>query len=520
MQGRETTADRPRILVVDDEPDNLELLVRILRSVGRLTCASTGPEALEILRGGSFAAIVTDHNMRGLTGVELLERAARIAPQTERILVSGYGDVEVLTDAINRGHVSCFLRKPIEPRVLRETVRKAVAQPALASRRALVLASPPLASRISEALRNSGLEVALGEDFSGAGRPEDVVLWKTDVSTSLIDRVSRVLRDEAELGRHRTQLGLREMIGGSAAMREVFDAVERVAPTDATVLVRGETGTGKEMVARVVHALSRRRERPFVAVNCAALPESLVESELFGHERGAFTGAQTRKLGRFERADAGTLFIDEVGNMPEAVQVKLLRVLQERAFERVGGTETLKVDIRLVAATNLDLESAMAVGHFREDLFYRLNVVPITLPPLRERKDDLPLLTQHLLAELQRRVGKEGIRISAAMMRRIHDYDWPGNVRELQNVVERVVALTPSGGIADFPDIRMRGPRQGLTALVPEKPSATLREMVSELERRLIAQALERNGGNRSRAARDLGITRQGLAVKLKKYDL
>ncbi len=315
-------------------------------------------------------------------------------------------------------------------------------------------------------------------------------------------------------------MGLCEMIGRSPAMREVFDAIERVAPTGATILVRGETGTGKELVARVVHALSPRRDQPFVAVNCAALPESLVESELFGHERGAYTGAQARRLGRFERADGGTLFIDEVGNMPEAVQVKLLRVLQERTFERVGGTETLHVDIRLIAATNLDLEGAMSTGQFREDLFYRLNVVPITLPPLRERREDIPLLLEHLLPMFQRRLGKEGIRLSAAMLERLSLYDWPGNVRELMNVIERVVALTPSGGVADFPDIRMRSPRQRLTAMIPEKPSASLREMVSDFEKRVIAQSLERHGGNRSRAAREMGITRQGLSVKIKKYGL
>jgi two-component system, NtrC family, response regulator AtoC len=197
-----------------------------------------------------------------------------------------------------------------------------------------------------------------------------------------------------------------------------------------------------------------------------------------------------------------------------------LRVLQERSFERVGGAETLSVDIRLVAATNLDLEAAMTAGQFREDLFYRLNVVPITLPPLRDRREDIPLLTEHLLLEYQRRVGKEGIRLSASMMQRLQEHDWPGNVRELQNVLERVVTLTPSGGTADFPDIRMRAPRQRLTAMIPERPTASLKEMVGEFERRVIAQALERRGGNRSRAAKDLGITRQGLALKLKKHGL
>jgi DNA-binding NtrC family response regulator len=511
---------RRRILVVDDEPDNLDLFVRTLRPLGELSTATGGHEALEMLRDGEFAAVIADHAMPGLTGVELLERAARISPHTERILVSGYGDVELLTDAINRGHISHFLPKPIDPKILRQLVKEAVGAIPAEGRRALVLAPGDLSGAIAAALRTAGLDVTVSEDLSGAGRPEDVVVWPTSVSSTVMDAVRRALRDETQLRRFRTHFGLREMIGQSAAMRSVFDEIERVAASDATVLVRGETGTGKEMVAQVVHSLSGRRDRPFVAVNCAALPESLVETELFGHERGAFTGAQTRKLGRFERADGGTLFIDEVGNMPELVQIKLLRVLQERAFERVGGTETLHVDIRLVAATNLDLEAAMAAGHFREDLFYRLNVVPITVPPLRERKEDIQLLTDHMLTMFQKRVGKESVRLAPAMIRRLEDYEWPGNVRELMNVMERVVALTPSGGTADFPDIRMRAPRQRISALIPERPSASLKEMVQEFERRVIAQALERHGGNRSRAAKELGITRQGLSLKLKKYGL
>ena len=510
----------PRILVVDDEADNLDLFVRSLRGLGDLTTAASGNQALQLLREEEFSLIITDHSMPDLTGVELLERAARISPAAERILVSGYGDVDMLTEAINRGHVSHFLPKPFEPRKLRALVKNALASAIAPAKRALILASGPIGKQIDSALRGAGLELATSDDLSGTGRPEDILVWNTKVSTSVLERIRQALLEESRFRQHRTNQGLCEMIGASSSMRAVFDAIERVAPTDATILVRGETGTGKELVARVVHSLSRRHEQPFVAVNCAALPETLVESELFGHERGAYTGAQSRKLGRFERADAGTLFIDEVGNVPGSVQVKLLRVLQERAFERVGGTETLHVDIRLIAATNLDLEAAMTAGQFREDLYYRLNVVPITLPPLRERRDDIPLLVDHLLPLFQRRLGKEGIRLSPAMMRRIQDYYWPGNVREVMNVIERVVALTPSGGVANFPDIRMRAPRQRLTTMIPEKPSASLREMVGEFERRVIAQSLERHGGNRSRAARELGITRQGLSLKIKKYDL
>ncbi len=518
--GGEITQPRPRILVVDDEPDNVELVRRSLRGLGDLDAARNGDEALEMLRVREYAAIVTDHAMPGLTGVELLERAARVRPHASRILVSGYGDVAMLTEAINRGHVSTFLPKPLEPKKLRELVKRAIAAPTQSTKRALVLATGEVSQRVTTALRGAGIDVAERTDFSGSQEADDVLVWNTNVTGSVLDRVRRALDDEVQFRRRRSNLGLWQMIGRSPPMRRVFETIEQVAPTNATILVRGETGTGKELVAQVVHSLSSRRDRPFIAVNCAALPEALVESELFGHERGAFTGAQSRRLGRVERADAGTLFIDEVGNMPELVQVKLLRFLQERTFERVGGSETLHVDIRLVAATNLKLEEAMDTGRFREDLFYRLNVVPIELPPLRERRGDIPLLLDFLLPSFQRRCGKEGVRLSPGMLRRLQEYDWPGNVRELMNVIERVVALTPSGGVADFPDIRVRAPRQRLTAMIPETLTASLKEMVQEFERRIIAQALERHGGNRSRAARELGITRQGLSQKLKKYAL
>jgi len=510
----------PTVLLVDDEPDNLELLQRALRGVGDLMMATTGNEALELLRGHDVAAIVTDHMMPGLTGVELLERASVIAPDAERILVSGFGDADVLTDAINRGHISHFLHKPFDLRELRRLVKRAVAAVPRTGHPALVLASADQAAIVARALEGAGLSVQVSARPDGSGSAEDVLVWETDVSTTVVDEVRRAVNSVERIRRHRSEFGLFEMIGKSPAMQAVFDQLERVAGSDATVLVRGETGTGKEMAARMLHSLSPRRDGPFVPVNCAALPEALVESELFGHERGAFTGAASRRLGRFERADGGTLFIDEVGDLPAAVQVKLLRVLQERTFERVGGTEQLQVDIRLVTATNVDLERAVAEGEFREDLFYRLNVVPLDLPPLRERPDDIVPLAEQALGRFQDRLGKDSIRLSSAMVEKLRGYRWPGNVRELMNVMERVVALTPSGGEADLADLQVRQPRDRMAALIPESPDATLREMVSEFERRIVAQALERHDGNRTRAAKELGMTRQGLTLKINKYGL
>ncbi|HTJ46093.1 MAG TPA: sigma-54 dependent transcriptional regulator [Kofleriaceae bacterium] len=505
------------ILLVDDEPDNLELLVRTLRGLAPLSTSTSGAAALEMLRERDVGVIVTDHAMPGLTGVELLERAARLAPHAARILVTAYGDASVLTEAINRGQITHVIAKPIDPRALRETIARLIPTPG--ARRALVLAPAELAPRIATALKAGGIEVAVAEDQRDPGG--EVAVWPTEVGPDTIDRVRNAIRAEDAVRRQRGPVGLASLIGQSTAMRRVFDTLEQVAGTDATVLVRGETGTGKELVARVLHSLSTRRDRPFVAVNCAALPESLIESELFGHERGAFTGAQHRKLGRFERADGGTLFIDEVADMPEGVQVKLLRVLQERALERVGGTELLRVDIRLVAATHIDLEAAIRAGKFREDLFYRLDVVPITLPSLRERREDIALLVEHLLAEYQRRLGKTGIRLAPDAMRRLERHDWPGNVRELSNVIERMVALTASGGLAQLPEMRARAAhREKLSAMVPEPTGQTLGEAVDDFERAVIARALERSAGNRTAAARALGITRQGLALKLKKYGL
>jgi formate hydrogenlyase transcriptional activator len=508
------------VLLVDDEPENLEMLRRALRGMGKIATAPDGGTALELVRENEFAVVVTDHLMPGLTGVELLERMATIAPRAERILVSAYGDADVLTDAINRGHISHFLSKPVDVRELQRLVKRAIAAAAPQAQRALVLAEVEAAEFLARALRTAGLNVTLTGKPSSGDNNDDVLIWHADVTAGVVDEVRRVLLDVDRIRRNRSDFGMFEMIGGSSAMQAVFEQIEQVARSGVSVLVRGETGTGKEMAARLVHSLSDRRDAPFIAVNCAALPESLVESELFGHERGAFTGAQTRKLGRFERADSGTLFIDEVGNMPHAVQVKLLRVLQERAFERVGGSETLHVDIRLVAATNLNLESAIERGEFREDLFYRLNVVPISLPPLRDRREDIPLLVEYSLDLFQKRLGKEGIRISDRMLDRLIHYHWPGNVRELMNVIERAVALTRSGGVADVTELHPREPRQSLAAIVPEGPAATLRELVGEFERRVIAQALERHSGNRTRAAKDLGITRQGLSQKIAKHGL
>ncbi len=318
----------------------------------------------------------------------------------------------------------------------------------------------------------------------------------------------------------RENLGLREasrasdpIVGSSAALREVLRLCERVGPAQATVLILGETGTGKELTARRIHALSPRSEKPFIAVNCAALPESLLESELFGHEPGAFTGATQRRLGRFELADGGTLFLDEIGETSPAVQTRLLRVLQEREFVRVGGSETIRCDVRIIAATNRDLKQAMRQGHFREDLYYRLSVFPIHLPPLRDRREDIPLLVEHFVRQTAAELGLPCPGVSRAAMERLCAYDWPGNIRELRNVMERSVLLAEGGPIG--PELL---PPE-IAGSASEAPGGSGSALES-YEKAMIVRALREHGWNQTRAAKSLGISRDNLRYRMRKYGI
>jgi Nif-specific regulatory protein len=318
------------------------------------------------------------------------------------------------------------------------------------------------------------------------------------------------------------------MIGQSKAMQEIFWGIEKVAPSRATVLLLGESGTGKELVARAIHQASPRKDKAFIKVNCAALPENLLESELLGHEKGAFTGAMSAKPGRFELANGGTLFLDEIGELPLMLQAKLLRVLQESQFERLGGTTTLTVDVRIIAATNVSLEEAVAEGKFRNDLYYRLNVVPLTLPPLRERAEDVPLLLDHFLRSSNKR-NEKNVKITKEFLDFLTAYEWPGNVRELQNLVERLVILSDSGWlqISDLPDRMFAAPQAGAAMAPPPAPGVTPPAPASkegmglkDMERAEIEAALKRHGWVQSRAARELGLTQRQIGYKIKKFGL
>ena len=438
------TADigRIRVLVVDDDRAVREAMSRALERIGYdVISAEDGQEGLDRLRQGGVHILLADLKMPKISGQELLRAAKAIAPDVEVIVITGHGTVEDAVEAMKEGAYD-FITKPFKRVQLEKTIQKA------AEKQALVLQNRALQHRLDE-LQEAG-----------------------------------------------------QIIGGSPAMHRTLDLVNQVAPSAATVLIQGESGTGKELIANAIHHGSPRRSRPFIKVSCAALPETLIESELFGYERGAFTGAVSRKEGRFELADGGTLFMDEIGELSPATQAKLLRVLQEGEFERLGATRTLKVDVRLVAATNADLATLVREKRFREDLFYRLNVVTLQLPPLRERQEDIPLLAQHFLRKFAAKNAKSITGFVDEALDLLQTYAWPGNVRELENVIERAVVLTRSSMLspADLPETVV-GSDQAARHLV-----ISIGTPLEEVEDRLIGETLRYTKGDKTLAAKLLGI--------------
>jgi DNA-binding NtrC family response regulator len=443
------------ILVVDDEKNIREGLAEALRLEGyRLKLAADGAEGLRAVEEGDVDLVVTDLRMPSLPGTELLRRIAARWPGLPVIVLTGHGTIQDAVDAMRAGAYD-FLSKPVDLDHL-----------ALLARRAL--------------------------------------------EARELQRKNQELEAEVEAQRRASSI-----IGSSAGMKKVFELVRRVAATRASVLVTGESGVGKELVADAIHNLSPRREGPLVKVHCAALAESLLESELFGHEKGSFTGASGRKRGRFELANEGTLFLDEIGEINQNVQIKILRVLQERAFERVGGEETVEVDVRIIAATNRDLLRETKEGRFREDLYYRLNVVNIHVPPLRERRDDIPLLAMAFLREFAGENGKPVEGFDPKARQAIYAHSWPGNVRELRNCIESAVVMARGGlvGLDDLPpSIRSSGEERDLR--IPAGSS------LADAEKILIRETLAAQGGNKSRTAEILGIGRKTLYQKIEDYGL
>jgi two-component system response regulator HupR/HoxA len=468
------------ILIVDDEPAILESLEITLGSDYRVHTALSGEDGLEILEREDIALIISDQVLPSMSGVEFLEKAIELDPHAIRMMLTGYADIGSMSRAINEGRIYRFITKPWEPEEVRLNVRRALEAFELAT-------------------ENIQLAAALA-DANERLRAENVYL-----------------RREVE-----RRYGFDKIIATSRAMDRVFDVMEKVSETDATVLIVGETGTGKDLVARAIHYSGRRKDSRFVAQNCAALPDTLLESELFGHTRGAFTGAHADKKGLFEVADRGTIFLDEVAEMHPGMQVRLLRVLQDGEIRPLGSSQTQNVDVRVIAATNRDLRKDVEEGRFREDLYYRLRVVEIDLPPLRERKTDIPLLAHHFLDIANGKMGRKIQGFTNAAIDRLSAHEWSGNVRELENEIERTVALAgdASAVSVDMLSEHIRGAMPAMN-VSPEAFAGdiALSEAVDSLKRNMILAALA-EAGSKTRAAERLGIPRQSLQKMMKRLAL
>jgi DNA-binding NtrC family response regulator len=481
-----------KILVADDEQNLRRVLVAMLRRDGHeVVQAASGVEAIDRL--SEVDVVITDLRMPGADGMEVLRTASKAFPQVPVIMITAYGSVGQAVEAIKAGAFD-YIEKPFEQDSIRTIVEKAIGQAAanrMAPRQALYPASDP------------------------------------------------------------EQTGRFGLVGQSAEIQTIFKVIEQVADTPSTVLITGESGTGKELVAKALHEHGSRKTGPFIKINCAAIPKNLMESELFGYEKGAFTGATSSKPGRFELADGGTLFLDEIGEIPVEMQVKLLRAIQESEFERVGGLKTIKVNVRLVTATNRDLEQETQRGHFREDLYYRLNVVPLQIPPLRKRTGDIRLLVAHIIKKFNERLKKTIAGISDDALAALEAHSWPGNIRELENVLERTILFTKGDriersdlqlGSASDPAPHAHPPMGTSTTTGPippiteddledsgptehaGSPSGSLKDIVraetSRVERELIVKALDETGGNVTQAARLLKISRKSLQMKMKEFGL
>jgi DNA-binding NtrC family response regulator len=464
--AEETKLRRSHVLIVDDEELYRRALERILARCGyTVSTARDGAEAMAIVSAEPLDLVLCDVRMPGISGLELVRQIHEVDADLPCIVMTGYDSVEHSVEALRAG-AFWYLNKPFEGSL--DVVRRLVEQ-AIEHRR----------------LRSE----------------------------------NRMLHSQL-----RSRYRFDNVVGQSAALRSVLELVDKVADSDSTVLITGESGTGKELIARAIHYNSRRADRVLVSLNCGAIPEELLESELFGHVKGAFTNAVSHREGRFAAADGGTIFLDEIGDMSANLQVKLLRVLQDRSFEPVGSSKTVRVDVRVIAATNQNLEEAIRRGAFREDLYYRLNVIPIEVPPLRRRKEDIPLLVHHFLDRLGVEKGRKVEGISPAALERLLEHDWPGNVRELENLVERLVVLHGEGSIelADLPPAyRHRASPRGDAPLPVLGPDGVdFNGVIDRIETQLIAQALERTGGNKNRAAQLLGLNRTTLIEKIKKKGL
>jgi two-component system response regulator AtoC len=451
------------ILLVDDEEPIREAMLLLLKAADyRITACASGQEALQILAGEQFDIVITDLFLPDITGIDILTKAKGLFPTLEVILITGHASAETAVRAMKEGAFD-YITKPLNFEELRMILAKAVEKQRLLS--------------------------------------ENVYLKKQ-------------LRDKYEFS---------NIIGNSPAMQKVFSRISKVIKTDSTILILGESGTGKELIAKAIHSNGTRRDKPFIAVHCGAIPENLLESELFGHTRGSFTGAVRDKMGKFEAANHGTIFLDEIATLPMHLQIKLLRVLQEQEVERVGSNRPIKLDVRIISACNVDLDEEVKKGTFRDDLFYRLNVIPVTLPPLRERVEDILPLVRHFLAKYCKEMGRPLMNIAKDVLMALEIYKWPGNVRELENVVERTVALTEGEQIAlsDLPSniTRAYSEQEEIPTRITSR-GVDMVKVLSEIERKMIIDALSLSDGVKARAAALLNLNRTTLVEKMRRLGM
>ncbi|MDD4179426.1 MAG: sigma-54 dependent transcriptional regulator [Candidatus Margulisbacteria bacterium] len=448
------TEQKPTILAIDDEADMLETYRSILAKKYNFLSAATGQKGLDLLKKEPVDLVLLDMKMPKMSGIQVLKLIKESDQEIEVIVITASKEIETAVEAMKLGAYD-YIVKPFDTSELKILIERALNNKALAR-------------------ENLYLKETLKE------------------TTTYCD-----------------------LIGRSAAMKNLFATIDKVAPTDSTILINGESGTGKELVARAIHKKSKRDGKPFVAINCAAIPENLLESELFGHERGSFTGALERKTGKFELADGGTLFLDEIGCMPAAMQSKLLRVLEAKAIERLGGEKSIPVNVRIISATNINFQKEIDEGKFRSDLYYRLNVIPLNLTPLRERKDDIPLLTEYFLGEFNKELNKKIKGLSPEALKAFADYDWPGNVRELQNMIERLVVLA-GGDTVELADL----PFSGVVTEPMAQDENLLKNAMEDHEKKLLLRALSEHNNNRTAAAKALGIARSSLNSRIEALGL
>ena len=449
------------ILIVDDEKNYLVVLEALLGAEGyEIVTANDAKAALATVREADLDMLITDMKMPGMSGMELLEECKKMKPELPVIMMTAFGTIEMAVEAIKK-HAYDYIQKPFENEQLKQTVKKALENYRLIKENRLL---------------------------------------------------TEALSDRYRYG---------NIIGKSKPVLKVFDLIDKVSRSKASVLITGPSGTGKELVAKAIHYQGPRKERPFISINCGALTETLLESELFGHEKGSFTGAVAMKKGRFELADEGTLFLDEVGEMPPSLQVKILRVLQEMEFERVGGTRTIKVDVRVLSASNRNIKEDVSNGAFREDLYYRLNVIHIDVPSLQERIDDIPLLVRHFIEKFQNNEREKKIELSPEVWKAFYSYPWPGNIRELENVIERAVVLHSGETITiDVLPEQLVGAKTEFDVERFIPPNVSLQKALEEIEERLVRRALAHSNNVQAHAAKRLGITKSLIQHKMKKYKI